>query len=76
MNRASMALLAVAVLMAGCASQAQIAERNNQRCVNRGYQPGTVDFQKCLDLVDNERQERVDRRRQEWIEKSANPFRQ
>ncbi len=70
----SILLLTLGLLLAGCASTEQIAQRNNQRCVNRGYQPGTPDFNKCLDLVDNERQSRVDARRQEWMEKSGSPF--
>jgi len=66
--------LMLALLLAGCASTEQIAERNNQRCVDRGYQPNTPDYNKCLQLVDNERQQRVDARRQEWMEKSGSPF--
>ncbi len=73
MIRIPFALLAAALLTA-CASSAQIADRNNQRCVNRGYQPGTPDFEKCLGVVDNDRQTRVDARRQEWMEKSGSPF--
>jgi len=78
MKRGSIACLGLALglLLAGCATQAQVAERNQQRCVNRGYQPGTTDFEKCMQLVDNERQERLDNRRQEWMLKSGNPFRQ
>jgi hypothetical protein len=67
-------LLGLALSVAGCASTAQLAQRNNERCVNRGYQPGTADFNKCLQLVENEHVQRMDARRQEWIEKSGSPF--
>jgi hypothetical protein len=75
MTNRSIIFLALALLLAGCASAEQIAERNNQRCADRGYQPGTPDFNKCLQLVENERVQRVDARRQEWMEKSGSPLR-
>lgn len=67
-------LLTLALLLAGCATAEQITARNNERCVQRGYQPGTPEFNKCLQLVDNERVQRTDARRQEWSEKSGSPF--
>ena len=67
-------LLLTLGLLAGCATPEQIAQRNNDRCVNRGYQPGTPDFNKCMELVENERVQRTDARRQEWMEKSGSPF--
>ena len=66
--------LALALLIAGCASSAeQIAQRNNQRCVNRGLQPNTKEFDDCLTRVETDRQVRMDDRRMEQFQKSANP---
>lgn len=74
MTLRSILLLTLSLVLAGCATAEQTAARNNERCVNRGYQPGTPDFNKCLQAVDNERVQRLDARRQEWSEKSGSPF--
>ena len=70
----SILALALCALTTGCITSAeQIAERNNQRCVARGYQPDTKDFNDCLARVETERSLRMQSRHQEIIERSAVP---
>ena len=68
-------LLSLALLLAGCASAEQLAQRDHERCIARGYKPETKDFNDCMALVENERVARRDMRHREQIEKSANPLR-
>ena len=68
-------LLSLTLLVAGCASAEQLAQRDNERCTARGLQPETKDFNDCLAQLENERVARRDARHREQIEKSANPFR-
>jgi hypothetical protein len=70
----SILLLALSLLVAGCASTEQLAQRNNERCANRGFQPNTDDFKNCLVQIETERQVRLDARHREMTEKSASPF--
>ena len=73
--RSILLLASLSGLVAGCASTAeQVAQRNNDRCVTRGYQPNSAEFKDCMDRVETERQLRADRRHQEMVEKSANPL--
>ena len=60
-------------LLAGCTSAAQIAQRNEERCQARGYQPKTDAFQDCLVQLENERSARGEQRRREMLEQSAAP---
>ncbi len=67
-------LLALGVLVGGCITTAeQQAERANQRCVARGYSPGTKDFDECLTLIETERGIRQENNRRMMIERSAAP---
>ena len=72
--RASMVLM-LGLLTSGCltTSPEQQAKINNDRCVARGYQPETPDFNACLQRVDNEHDSRMQTRRQEMLEKSGAP---
>jgi hypothetical protein len=70
----SILLLCLCVLVSGCITSAeQVAARNNERCTNRGLQPDTKNFNDCLTQLDNERDARMQARRQEMLEKSAIP---
>ncbi len=67
--------LALGLLLAACASTEQAAQRDNERCVARGLQPETKNFNECMTQLETERVMRKDARYREQIEKSANPFR-
>ena len=61
-------------LTAGCITTAeQQAQRNEERCVERGYQPKTDAFSDCIVRLDTERTLRMDQRHREAVEKSAIP---
>jgi hypothetical protein len=66
--------LTLCLLLACCASAERVAQNNNERCVNRGLQPNTKEFEDCLGRVETDRQIRMDDRRMEQMTKSANPF--
>jgi hypothetical protein len=68
-------LLPVAALATGCitTSPEQQAKRNEERCVERGYQPKTDAFSDCVVRLDDERNARIDARHREQVEKSAEP---
>ena len=70
----SILLLTLCLLAASCATSAQLAERDAERCTNRGFAPNTDDYKNCLVQMETERQVRLDRRNQEMTEKSASPF--
>jgi len=70
----SILLLALGLLMAGCATSEQLAQRDSERCANRGFQPNSDDFKNCLVQLETERQVRLDARHREMTEKSASPF--
>jgi hypothetical protein len=67
--------LTLAALTSGCltTSPEQQAKINSDRCVARGYQPDTPDFNSCLQRVDLEHDSRMQARRQELLEKSGAP---
>jgi hypothetical protein len=71
-GRAAM-MLALGLALAGCASTAQIAQRNEERCAARGYQPKTDQFADCVVRLESERTERMESRRREALEKPYIP---
>jgi hypothetical protein len=73
MSCRSIVLLALGLMAVGCASSETIAQRNQQRCVNRGLQPGTKDFNDCLAQVETDRLVRMDDRRLDMLRQPANP---
>ncbi len=69
-------LLTLSVTLASCittSSPEQIAQRNNDRCIARGYKPGTDDFADCVVRVDSERDQKMERNRRELLEKPDGP---
>jgi hypothetical protein len=66
--------LLLAALVAGCASSEQLAQRNEERCAAQGHQPNSVAFINCVAQVDARRQDRIDARHRETVERSSNPF--
>jgi hypothetical protein len=69
-----LAVLALCLLSAGCLTTAeQQAKNDGERCVKRGLQPGTKEFDFCLSQIDGDRETRIQQRRQEMLEKSAAP---
>jgi hypothetical protein len=67
-------LLLLGAVLAGCASAGQRAAHNEERCVARGFQPKTDAFSDCLVRLDSEREQRMDARRNELLEKSSSPL--
>jgi len=63
------------LLTTGCLtiSPEQQAKRNEERCIERGYQPKTDAFADCVVRIENERADRMQQRHQEMVEKSAAP---
>jgi hypothetical protein len=60
--------------LAGCITSAeQIAQRNEERCQARGYQPKTDAFADCVTRLETERSVRGEQRRREMLEQSAAP---
>ena len=67
-------LLALSVLATGCVTTAeQQAKHNEERCVARGYKPGTDEFADCVVRVDSERDLRMEKNRRELMEKPDGP---
>ena len=66
-------LTLLGALLAGCTSAAQIAQRNEERCQERGYQPKTDAFADCVTRLETERSVRGEQRRREMLEQSAAP---
>jgi hypothetical protein len=61
-------------LLAGCGTSAeQLAQRNEERCQARGYQPKTDAFADCVTRLESERSLRGEQRRRELLEQSAAP---
>ena len=66
--------LTLCALAAGCITTAeQVAKRNNERCTNRGLEPGTKLFDDCLAQIENERDARREANRREMVERSGAP---
>ena len=66
--------LTLCALEAGCITTAeQQAKRNEERCVTRGYKPGTPDFQDCVVRVENEADQRKESNRRYEMEKPGGP---
>ena len=68
-----MPFLMLAALLAGCATAEQTAQRNEERCTARGYQPKTDAFSDCIVRLDSEHEQRMTARRQEMLSQSAQP---
>jgi hypothetical protein len=67
-------VLALCALSSGCITTAeQQAQRNDERCAERGYQPKSDAFADCLVRLDTERSLRLQQRQHEIAEKSAIP---
>ena len=67
-------VLALCALVAGCITTAeQQAQRNEERCVERGYQPKSDAFADCLVRLETDKTVRMDQRHREMVEKSAIP---
>jgi len=67
-------MLALCALTSGCITSAeQQAQRNEERCVARGYKPETKEFNDCVAQVETERSLRMQTRHQEMLERSAIP---
>ena len=72
--RRSILLLALSLPVTACITSAeQRAERDNERCVARGYQPNTKDFNDCLTRLETERSVRMESNRRDMVERSAIP---
>jgi hypothetical protein len=70
----SILLLTLSALTTGCITTAeQVAKRNEERCVARGYQPKTDGFNDCVVRLETERDQRMESRRREALEKPDNP---
>jgi hypothetical protein len=70
----SILALALATLVAGCITTAeQQAQRNEERCAARGYQPKTDPFNDCMLRIESERSQRMESNRRFQLEKSDNP---
>jgi hypothetical protein len=70
-----LAVLTLGMLTTGCltTSPEQLAKRNEERCVNRGYKPGTPDFQDCVVRVEGEADQRKESNRRYEMEKPGGP---
>ena len=73
MIRRPVLVLLLSAMAAGCSSTERLAQRNNERCEARGYQPKTDAFNDCVVRLESEREVRVESRRLEMLEKSSNP---
>ena len=70
----SILALALGTLVTGCITTAeQQAQRNEERCAARGYQPKTDPFNDCMLRIESERSQRMESNRRYQLEKSDNP---
>jgi hypothetical protein len=65
--------LALGLLVTGCLTAEQQAQRNEERCVARGYQPKTDNFNDCVVRLETDRSQRMESNRRQLLEKSDNP---
>ena len=66
--------LVLCALVAGCITTAeQQAKRQEDRCVERGYQPNTDAFKDCVVRLETDKTIRMDQRHREAVERSAVP---
>ena len=66
--------LVLCAFASGCITTAeQQAQRNEERCVERGYQPKSDAFNDCVVRLETESTIRMDQRHREAVEKSAIP---
>jgi hypothetical protein len=71
--RRTMLLLTFGVALAGCTSAADLAARDNERCVARGLAPNTDNYANCLLQLQSERSARTEQRRRENLERPFDP---
>ena len=70
----SILLLTLGLLVTGCITTAeQQAQRNEERCVQRGYQPKTDAFSDCIVRLETESDQRRESNRRQLLEKPDNP---
>jgi hypothetical protein len=70
----SILALALGIFVTGCITTAeQQAQRNEERCVARGYQPKTDAFNDCVVRIESERGQRMESNRRQLLEKPDNP---
>ena len=66
--------LTLCAFATGCITTAeQQVKRNEERCVERGYQPKTDAYNDCIVRIETEKTVRMDQRHREAVEKSAIP---
>ena len=65
----------IGLLTTGCltTSPEQLAKRNEERCIERGYKPKTDEFNDCVVRIESERSARMDARHREEVTRSAAP---
>ena len=66
-------MMVLGLLVTGCASSAQLAQRDEERCAARGYQPKTDDYADCLVRLESDRSARMESRRRDALEKPYFP---
>jgi hypothetical protein len=70
----SILALGLGTLVTGCITTAeQQAQRNEERCIARGYQPKTDAFNDCVVRIETERSQRMESNRRYQLEKPDNP---
>jgi hypothetical protein len=67
--------LPLILLVGGCltTSPEQQAKRNEERCLARGYQPKSDEFNDCVVRIETERGQRMESNRRQLLEKPDNP---
>jgi hypothetical protein len=66
--------LALGMLVTGCITTAeQQAQRNEERCLARGYQPKSDAFNDCVVRIEGERAQRMESNRRYEMEKPGGP---
>ncbi len=68
-------LLALGALVAACATTPeQQAQRDDQQCTARGYQPNSKTHDECVISLQSRRDARTQQRHRELIDKPATPY--